>query len=227
VQRVVDLRTGEVVGYQGLARWEHPDRGLLDADTFIDLVANTPMAPVVDLAVLRRTAAVSARAARRGGGNARSYGHLSRRLVGDPALEGYLAEIARDLGLAASDLYVEIAHPLLGRGDRVLRGALSALRDVGVKTVLTDVQGECDADDIAQHGFEQVRLARPFVKEATVDSDRHRVLTATVALAHALDVSVIAVGVESDREKSAMLDAGVDDGQGLLLGAIVPAGTAE
>jgi EAL domain-containing protein (putative c-di-GMP-specific phosphodiesterase class I) len=227
VQRVVNLRTGEVVGYQGLARWDHPERGLLEAEGFIDLVANTPMAPVVDLAVLRRTAAVSARAARRAGRHARSYGHLSRRLIGDAALEGYLSEIARDLGLATSDLYVEIAHPLLRRSSRVLAGALPALQDIGVKTVLTGVQGECDADEIAQNGFDQVRLARRFVHDATSDSARHRVLTATVALAHALDVSVIAVGVESEREGSAMLDAGVDDAQGFLLGAVVPAGTAE
>ena len=211
VQPVVDLQTGELVGYQGLARWEHPERGLLDAEAFIDLVANTPMAPVVDLAVLRRTAAVAARAARRGGGHARSYGHLSRRLIGDAALEGYLAEIARDLGLAA-------VRPLRRDRASVARTAAPCAREraAGVctrsasKTVLTDVQGECDADEIVQHGFDEVRLARRLVHEAATDPARHRVLTATVALAHALDVAVIAVGVESDRDKSAMLDAGVD-----------------
>ncbi len=66
VQRIVNLRTGELHGFQGLARWQHESGELREAATFIDLVINTPMAPVVDLAVLRRTAAVAARLARRG-----------------------------------------------------------------------------------------------------------------------------------------------------------------
>ncbi len=64
VQPIVDLHRGVLAGYQGLARWAHPLRGLLDAEQFVDAVANTPILPVVDLAVLRRTAAASARAAR-------------------------------------------------------------------------------------------------------------------------------------------------------------------
>jgi hypothetical protein len=66
VQSVVELHTGVVVGYQGLARWEHPQRGLLEAEQFVDSVGNTPVLPVVDLAVLRRTAAAAARTARSG-----------------------------------------------------------------------------------------------------------------------------------------------------------------
>ena len=80
VQPVVDLHRGVLVGYQGLARWEHPRRGLLEAEQFVDVVANTPILPVVDLAVLRRTAAAAARTAR-SGLQVRAYGHLSRRFL--------------------------------------------------------------------------------------------------------------------------------------------------
>ena len=63
VQAVVDVRSRDVVGYQGLARWRHRTRGLLEAAAFIDLVADSPTAPVIDLAVIRDTAAVAARGA--------------------------------------------------------------------------------------------------------------------------------------------------------------------
>ena len=106
--------TGVLVGYQGLARWEHPQRGLLDAEQFVHVVANTPILPVVDLAVLRRTAAAAARTAR-SGLRVRAYGHLSRRLIGDVDVERYLTEIVDDLGIAPSDLCVEIAHALVAR----------------------------------------------------------------------------------------------------------------
>jgi diguanylate cyclase (GGDEF)-like protein len=225
VQRVIDLGTGERVGFQGLARWDHAERGLLEAASFIDLVSDTPMAPVVDLAVMRHAAAVAARLARRGD-NVRVYGHLSRRLLGDENLAFYLNEISNDLSLDPSQLCVEVAHPLVARGSRAIANAMGLLREAGVRTVLSDVQGECDANDLVQNGFDEVRLSRRLVLETAADPHQ-RIAHATVALAHALDLPVIAVGVETERERDAMLDAGCDYAQGLLYGEIVPAGLAE
>jgi diguanylate cyclase (GGDEF)-like protein len=226
VQPVIDLRTQELVGYQGMARWDHPDRGMLAADKFIDIVANTPMAPVVDIAVLRRTAAVAARVARRGG-RARVYGHLSRRLIGDARLDHYLGEIAAELALPIADICVEVAHPVVARGSNAVKSALRVVRETGMRVVLSGVHGECDVNEIVEYGFDELRLARRLVHAAATDSDQHRVVTATVALAHALDIPVIAVGVEREAEAAAMLDAGCDLAQGDLFGGVLPAGHAE
>src|SRR5436190_1806688 len=83
----------------GRARWLPRARALgtsatrlLAAEQFVDVVANTPMLPVVDLAVLRRTVAAAERTAR-SGVHVRAYGHLSRRLLGDVDLTRYLTEI--------------------------------------------------------------------------------------------------------------------------------------
>jgi diguanylate cyclase (GGDEF)-like protein len=226
VQRVVNLRTRELHGYQGVARWNHESGELLDAGVFIDLVANTPMAPVVDLAVMRRTAAVAARRARRGE-MVRTYGHLSRRLIGDVHVDRYLSEIADDLALAPENLCVEVSHALVARSSHAVRSALRSLHDAGVRTVLTDVHGACDVNEIVDHGFDELRLSRQLVLDATRDTVARRVVTATVALAHALDLTVLAVGIETEDEEMAMLDAGCDYGQGRLFGPIVPAGTAD
>jgi diguanylate cyclase (GGDEF)-like protein len=227
VQPVIDLHTHEIVGYQGVARWNHPVRGTLDADTFIDIVANTPMAPVVDLAVLRRTAAVAARTARRGGGQVRVYGHLSRRLIGDPRLDQYLAEISGELTISMADLCIEVAHPIVARGSVAVKSALRAAREAGVRTVLTGLHGEGDVNEIVEHAFDELRLARRLVHAAAFDPEQRRIVTATVALAHALDLPVIAVGVETEAETVAMVDAGCDYAQGDYFGAVVPAGDAE
>ena len=70
------------------------------------------------------------RAAARNGQRVRAYGHLSRRLLGDVNVERYLAEIVDDLGIAPSDLCVEIAHPLVTRPSRTVDGTLRALREI-------------------------------------------------------------------------------------------------
>jgi diguanylate cyclase (GGDEF)-like protein len=223
VQPVVDLHRGVLVGYQGLARWEHPQRGLLEADQFVHDVANSPMLPVVDLAVLRRTAAAAVRAAR-GGLHVRTYGHLSRRLISDVDLERYLTEIMDDLGIAPSDLCVEISHTLIARPPRRIQRALRELRETGVRTVLSAVDGECEVNRIVECGFDELRLAARLVDDAGRDPIRRRVAEGTIALARALGLTVIAVGIETDTQRIAMRDAGCDYGQGNLFGGVQPAG---
>ena len=158
VQPIIELRTGNLRGYQGLARREHPQRGLLDAEDFIHLVADTAMAPVVDLAVLRRTAAAAARVARRGS-TVRAYGHLSRRLLGNVDIEHFLVEIANDLVLAK--LVAVLRNCLSARRARAHRRRdprCAALHDLGIRTVLSEVDGTCDANDLVENGFDEIRF---------------------------------------------------------------------
>ena len=91
----------------------------------------------------------------------------------------------------------------------------------------SDVHGECDVNDIVEHAFDEVRLSPRLVREATLSHERRRVLEGTLALAHALELPVIAVGIESEPEREAMLEAGCDFGQGYLFGRPIPAGSVE
>ena len=226
MQPVVDLRTGSLVGYQGLARWEHPEHGLLDADQFVHLVESTAILPVIDLSVLRRTAAAAARSARTGM-PIRAYGHLSRRLLGDAGLEHLLVEIVDDLGVAPSDLCVEIAHTTVARPSRTVESALRTLHEIGLRIALTGVDGEFDVNQIVDLGFDTLRLARRLVRDAGRDPSRRRVARGTIALARALGLTVIAVGIENEAEHLQMLDAGCDFGEGNHLGPVRPADTVD
>ncbi|HEX5614096.1 MAG TPA: EAL domain-containing protein [Acidimicrobiia bacterium] len=221
VQPVVDLRTAEVVGYQGLARWDHHDRGLLEAGTFIDLVEHAPVAPVIDLAILRETARVAARSRADEATPLRAYGHASRRLIGDARVEHYLAEIVDQLDLAPGQLCVEVAHHLIVRRSRAVRAAIDALRDSGVRIVLTGVDRECDVQDLVDFGFDEVRLARELVRDALHDEARARLVRGIAGLARGLGLLVTAVGVEREEERAVFLDLGCDLAVGTLFGGPV------
>lgn len=225
VQPVVDLRTSETIGLQGFARWKHETRGILEARAFIDLVANTPMSPVVDLSVMRGTAAAVRRAAR-DGGSWRVYSHLSRSLIGDRSLEHYLAEIAHDNGLQAEQLFVEVGQRLVTRRSKAVEGALRALREAGARVVLSGVDKGCGVNDVVEHGFDEVRLSPSLVSAATIDAGERRALRGAVGLARSLGLSVIAVGVETEQQRAELLDAGCDLALGLLYGGPIPARTA-
>jgi diguanylate cyclase (GGDEF)-like protein len=234
VQTVVDLASGAVVGYQGLARWQHPQRGLLEAEEFVPFAAGTATLPVIDLAVLRRTAATAASMGASMGASmdpsssgddapVLAYAHVSRRLLGDAGIERYLVELVDDLGIEPSNLRVEIAHALVARPSRTVEETLRALRGLGVRTVLSGVDGESDVNEIVEYGFDELRLDRRLVHDARNDPTRRRVALGTIALARALGLTVIAVGVENDADRAAMRDAGCDYGQGNLFGPVQPA----
>ena len=222
VQAVVDVRSRDVVGYQGLARWRHRTRGLLEAAAFIDFVADSPTAPVIDLAVIRDTAAVAARGAR-GGGQLRVYAHLSRRLLADEQLERYLSEIVEDLALADGQLCACIAQPLVTHPARSLPETLESLRARGIRLVLTDVGYERDATDIVPHGFAELRLSREIVVDCDVDAARALVVRETAAFARGLGLAASAVAVETPAQFDVVAEAGCDLAVGHLFGVPVPA----
>ncbi|MDQ1467215.1 MAG: hypothetical protein QOH10_1630, partial [Actinomycetota bacterium] len=223
VQPIVDLHRGVLVGYQGLARWEHPRRGRLEAEQFVDIVADTPVLSVVDLAVLRRTAAAAARTTRTGL-QVRAYGHLSRPLIGDVDVARYLAEIVDELRMEPSDLCIEIPHALIARPSRQIGRALRDLRATGARMVLSAIDGECEVNQIVEYGFDELRLAPRLVSDARHDPRRRRVARNNIALARTLGLAVIAVGIETDADRVDMRDAGCDYGQGNLFGPVQPAG---
>src|SRR5438034_3830149 len=109
---------------------------------------------------LPRRRADAAECTARSGEPVRAYRHLSRRLLGDLNLTRYLAEIIDDLRIAPSDMCVEIAHELVARTSRTVESALRDLRETGVRTVLSAVDGECDPEQIVEYGFDELRLAR-------------------------------------------------------------------
>lgn len=221
VQPVVDLRTGRQVGLQGLARWRHRTRGLLEASAFIDLVANTAMSPVVDLAVMRGTAAALHDLP--ADGPARLYAHLSRRLVGDRGLERHLVEVADENRLRPEQLFVEIGQRLVARRSKVVASALRSLREIGTRMVLTGVDQECGVNDVVEHGFDELRLSDRLLAEAATEPSRRRALLGTVGMAHSLGLAVVAVGVETRQQREVLVDAGCDLALGLLFGRPVPA----
>lgn len=217
VQPVVDLHTGTIAGHQALARWRHPQRGLLDAAAFVAQVADDPAAPVIDLAVLRAGAAYVA-----GHGGDRLYAHLSPRLLTVDHVERYVVEAVECAGLDAARCALEVPSAALAPRTADVTGTLGALRDLGFELVLTDVADAFDVADIVELGITELRLSPRLTAAATSDDGR-LVARGTVGLARGLGLRVSAVAVETDEQRAALRDAGVDLAAGDLFGPVVPA----
>jgi EAL domain-containing protein (putative c-di-GMP-specific phosphodiesterase class I)/GGDEF domain-containing protein len=224
-QPVVDLRSGRLVGYHGVARWHHPRLGTLEAAAFIEMIADTPLASQVDLNVARELAAVLALAV--GATPLRLYAPVSRRLIADVRTEQYLSEIADAFFVSMSQVSLQVGRPLLGRWSPALQDALESLRDAGVAFVLTGVEHGSDARVLATQPFDEIHISPRLTKAAVTDPDARRAVSVIVRLAHESDVPVAAAGVDTEPQADVLLEAGCDLASGDLYGRAEPASTID
>jgi EAL domain-containing protein (putative c-di-GMP-specific phosphodiesterase class I)/GGDEF domain-containing protein len=224
-QPVVDLRSGQLVAYRGMARWHHRQFGRLEASAFIEMIADTPLASQVDLNVARELAAVLALSV--GATPLRLYTPASRRLVADVRTEQYLSEIADAFFLPMSQVCLQVARPLLDRWSPALDDALESLRDAGVTLVLTGVEHGSDAGALAAHPFDELHISPRLARAAVTDPDAQRAVLVIVRLARERDVLVGAAGVDTEAQADLLIEAGYDFASGDLYGRAEPASTID
>jgi len=225
-QPIVDLVSGRLVGYRGLARWHHRHLGLLKAAEFVAMIAETPLANQVDLYVARETAAALMLTTRRGEQRC-LYTPASRRLIADVRTEQYLSEIADAFYLTVSQLHLQVARPLLDQRTPSLQDALRSLRDVGITLVLTAGEDVSDAELLVEHGFHELHLSRRVTDAAATDSGVRATATELARRAHGLGLRVGATGVNNEQHRAVLLEMGCDLASGDLYGAPKPADIIE
>ena len=216
-QPVVELGSGRVVAYRGLARWEHPRLGTLKAAEFIDMISETPLAGQVDLYVARETAAVITLLLR--DDPLYLYTPVSKRLIADVRTEQYLSEIADAYFLSMSQMRLQIAARLLESWSPALRDAMLSLSDVGIPLVLTGVEAVPDALDV----FSELHLSTHVCGAVAVDAAARSAVSEIVRAAHDRGLLVLAAGVDGVEERDVLIELGCDLAHGDLFGPPEPA----
>jgi len=220
-QPVVDIGSGLLVGYRGLARWHHRRLGVLEASAFVDMISDTALAAQVDLHVARETAAVLALTTRET--PLGLYAPVSTRLIADVRAEQYLWEIAEAFSLSMDRIHLQIARPLLDHWTPALGDALHSLRDADVRLVLTGVENASDARDLDGHGFDELHLTRRLTRDVATNADARWTVSEIVRIAHEQDLLVAASGVNDQEHRDLLAEAGCDLATGDLYGRPEPA----
>jgi len=229
-QPIVQLDNGRTVGFEVLARWRHPERGLLAPDQFLPLAEETGLIGEVGASVLRSAIAKL-------GQWRTSTPRLTDQFVSvnvglrQLLSEDFAALVGEALalgGLPASALWLEVTEATLMSDVQAATAAMRELRNLGLHVVVDDFgTGYSSLTYLRRFPVESIKIDRSFVSGLGIDADDTTIVEAVVRLGHALGLGVVAEGVETPLQLERLRALGCERGQGFLFGRPRPAELVE
>jgi EAL domain-containing protein (putative c-di-GMP-specific phosphodiesterase class I) len=225
----VDILTGKVLAVEALVRWQHPTRGLLFPDEFV------PVAESINLAGELGNWIVHAACAHLAGWRSRGVGlDTMLRINVSPAqlvahdLVNTIRRTLEKFGLDGSSIGLEITESMLIRDLVNTRATLVALREIGVYIAIDDFgTGYSGMGLLTSLPVGTVKIDRGFVMDLATSADDLAIVRAVIGLARALDIDVVAEGVETEGAALALLSEGCSRAQGFLFCRPIPAEATE
>jgi diguanylate cyclase (GGDEF)-like protein/PAS domain S-box-containing protein len=229
-QPIVELTTGHVVGFEALARWLHPERGLLGPEQFLALAEETGLVGHIGEAILRDGLAQLARWRARDLPFAGAYlaVNVGTRQVVDASFATLVADLLAETGIPADSLWLEITESALLADVKASTVAMRKLRGLGLHLAVDDFgTGYSSLTYLKRFPVEAIKIDRSFVAGLGLDTDDTTIVEAVVNLGHSFGLEVIAEGLETPLQLARLRDIGCDRGQGYLFGRPRPAGIIE
>jgi diguanylate cyclase len=214
-----DMQTGEVLGAEALIRWQHPTRGLLMPDSFIDVVESINLAGKLGRLVMRSACTQFGLWQSRGVGR----GAVLRvnvspvQLVADGIIET-VASTIDEFGLEASSVCLEITESVVVADIDATRKTLSGLKDIGVQIAIDDFgTGYSGLAYLKSLPVDALKIDKGFVRDLGSNVRDLAIVQSIVALADAFGLDVVAEGVETVSAAKTLLAFGCRRAQGFLL----------
>ena len=195
LQPIVDLPSRRVVGFEALARWEHPERGLVLPEDFIGLAEEVGLIQQVDRKILVEVISLISRhrCVRPVAAN------VSARTFADPSLVTWLRSRFSDHNVDPSLLRLEVTETALMEQTGTTMSQLDDLRKLGVKVLIDDFgTGYSSLAYLQTFAVDGVKIDRSFTARLGSDRRADAIVAAVFHMASALDLLVVAEGVESD-----------------------------
>jgi diguanylate cyclase (GGDEF)-like protein len=214
-QPKVDIRTDLISGAEALVRWPHSKRGWVPPDEFIPLAEDSGL--IVPLGEWVMRAACRQMKTWRSAGftipriavNVSSYQFKGGRLA-----EGF-AEILSETGAQAHDFTFELTEGVLMENMHDNVQTLRELKNIGVKLSIDDFgTGYSSLSYLHKFPIDELKIDRSFIAEVKSADDRAAIITAIIAMAHSLGLSVVAEGVETAPQLAFLKAQGCDEFQG-------------
>jgi len=215
-QPVVSLRTGRITGFEALSRWQRPE-GLVPPGEFIRVLDETGLILPVNRALLRESCELL-----------RTWHaqfslepplsmsvNITPKQFAQPELASEIGLILEQTGLAPSSLQLEIIETIAMGDAEGAGGVLAELKALGVRLSIDDFgTGYSSLGRLRRLPFDSLKIDRGFISHMDEDVESREIVRTIIALAHNLDLTVVAEGVETESQMQQLQQLGCEMAQG-------------
>ncbi|WP_228717243.1 sensor domain-containing protein [Allosaccharopolyspora coralli] len=220
-QPIIDIPTGEIVAVEALLRWNHPEFGKVSPAEFIPIAEESGLINDIGARALRTVSREFMEHLPTSGW--RLNVNLSARQLDDAHLPDIVRDAVSSSGLPASRLCLEITESALMQDLHNAGDVLAKLREPGVSLAIDDFgTGYSSLAQLHRMPTDSLKIDRSFVLDIGKTTDTDIIVSSIIAMAHTLNLAVVAEGVETEEQLTMLRDLGCDQAQGFLLGKPVP-----
>lgn len=218
-QPMLELSSGKVNGFEVLARWEHPTRGIVEPDDFIPVAEATGMISDLSFAVMR-TALFRAV---KWPGVVTIAVNISPVQFKDPLLAQRIIKLLNETGFPAQRLEIEITESAILEDRSLAVSTIESLKNLGIRISLDDFgTGYASLSQLRELPFDRIKIDKSFVASVMDDKQSNAIVQAIATLGRSLGMPITAEGVETEIINQRIQELGCSDVQGWLFGRAIP-----
>ncbi|WP_052003433.1 EAL domain-containing protein [Microvirga sp. BSC39] len=222
-QPKICLASGQLVGFEALARWEHPTKGILNPAFFGAAFDDADLAPAIRRQLVAKVAADMGHWRDDNLPFGRVAVNLSSADFNQPRLVGEILEALQSERVQPETFEIEITETvLLGRSSECISAILRQFREAGVSIALDDFgTGYASLMHLKHFPVDHVKIDRTFIEDLDQDTDDEAIVAAITGLGRSLNVKITAEGVETHDQEQRLQRLGCHYAQGYLYSAAV------
>jgi len=214
-QPIIDIGSGKLVGIEALLRWQHPEHGLILPLKFIPLAEETGLIIPIGEWVLKSACTQLIAWQNQGYDVPRLAINLSAKQFRQKTLAQSIARILSETGVTADNIELEMTESLLMEDTDEVTENLKQLGEMGLGIAIDDFgTGYSSLSYLKRFTISTLKIDRSFVMDIATDPDDAAIVTAIIALAHSLQMNVVAEGVEAATQLDFLRQHGCDQYQG-------------
>ncbi|MFN3620808.1 putative bifunctional diguanylate cyclase/phosphodiesterase [Sphingorhabdus sp.] len=214
-EQQIDLNTGQLVGFEMLARWVSPVRGLISPDDFIPVAEDTGLIGDLSMSIVRKAML-----------EAKNWDpmltmsiNISPVQLKDPWLAQKIVKILLETGFPASRLEVEITESSLFKNLTLAQSIVGSLKNQGIRIALDDFgTGYSSLAHLRALPFDRIKIDRSFISSMMDNAESEAIVNVIAGLAASLKVPITAEGIEDELVVAKLKELGCSNGQGWLFG---------
>jgi len=214
-QPQINLKTGEIASVEALIRWDHPEKGAISPADFIPVAEETGLIVQIGEWVLNKACSEISELNRITGKSLRVAVNLSPRQFDDPKLVGIVANALSASGLESQNLEIEVTESMLMSDIDTVISKLNSIKSTGSTITIDDFgSGYSSLSYLKSLPVDILKIDQSFVSDIPDDLSAMEIASAVIAVAHKLNLKVVAEGVENIDQRDFLVINRCDYAQG-------------